>query len=455
MRERFIHKATCVIIRTFLSMPIRGSRRPNVVPIAAPSFSSPPRPYIYRKIAYAFIALTVIIVVAVLWLSSMNAQVLVKVKRESVKIDHVVEIAKTPRPGQLAGRVAQGELKVDKEFPLRAATTTVLTEGSVSATPAVSSTPVSTSSVATTSDGIARGTVRVVNQYSKPQTLVRTTRLLTADGKLFRIDRKITIPAGGEVSVEAYADKSGSEFAIGPTRFTIPGLYVDLQKFIYAVSDASFTIPSGTKTVATPTPAPKPVTTTPTRPRTTAQSPDSEQIQAAFAQVREQALSQLKQNLAASIGDVGTYEPVYFVTEETKTAPGSTPDTFVASVKVAMTAVYYPKDDMLVLVRSKLKDKVPSDRELIPFDNQEVTYSVESVDPRNETATIRVKATAGYRITSNTPALQKSALAGKTKEEIQKSLKALDGVEDIQVLTRPGWLTKLPSLQDHIDVKIE
>ena len=433
-------------------MPIRGSRRPNVVPIAAPSFSTPPRPYIYRKIAYVFIALTVVIVIAVLWLSSMNAEVRVKVKQESVKIDHVIEIAKAPRSGQLAGRVAQGELKLDKEFPVKG-TASSTPPVVVVTPPVVSSTPTSTPAPLP-SNAIARGTVRVVNQYSKPQTLVRTTRLLTEDGKLYRIDRRITIPAGSEVTVEVYADKSGSEFAIGPTKFTIPGLFADLQKSIFAVSDSAFSLSTVTTPTPTATPEPTPRPVTPSRPRTV-QAPQPEELQAAFAQVREQVLNQLKQNLAANVGDLGSYEPVYFVTEETKTLPGSTADSFVASVKVAVTAVYYPKDDMLVLVRGKLKEKVPSDRELIPFDNQEITYSVESVDPRNETATIRVRANAGYRITPNTPALQKSALAGKTKEEVTNIIKALDGVEQVEVITRPGWLTKLPSLQDHIEVNIK
>lgn len=431
-------------------MPIRGSRRPNVVPIAAPSFSTPPRPYIYRKIAYVFIAFTVLIVVAVLWLSSMNAEVRVKSKQELVKIDHVIEIAKAPRVGQLAGRVVQAELKLEKEFPIKGTSASTTTPIVVTSPPAASS-PASSSTASVAANTIARGTVRIVNQYSKPQTLVRTTRLLTEDNKLYRIDRRITIPAGGEVTVEVYADKPGSEFAIGPTKFTIPGLFADLQKFIFAVSDSRFTLSS--TTIAPPVSEPVPKPSTPSRPRV--QAPLSEELQAAFAQVREQVLAQSKQNLAANIGDLGSYEPVYFVSEETKTLPGSTADSFVASVKVAVTAVYYPKDDMLVLVRGKLKEKVPSDRELIPFDNQEVTYSVESVDPRNETATIRVRANAGYRLTANTPALQRSALAGKTKEEVLVNIKALEGVEQVEVITRPGWLTKLPSLQDHIDVNIE
>lgn len=437
-------------------MPIRGSRRPNVVPITAPSFSTPPRPYLYRKIAYAFIALTVFIVIAVLWLSSMRAEVRVRVRRESVKIDHVIEISKTPRAGQLAGRVSQGELKLDKEFSIRgtvASTTVPVVTTTPSTVPVVTTAPVAV----TTTDGIARGVVRIVNKYSKPQTLVKTTRLLTTDGKLYRLNKTISVPAGGEVSVDVYSDKVGTEFAISPTTFIIPGLYIDLQKFIYAVSDTAFAFNTVT-TTPPPTPAPvvRPPTTTPgTRPVVRNTTPNTDEVTDALREVRNQALDQLKKNLAANIGDIAAFEPVYFVNEEPKVLPGSTAESFIASVKVTITAVYYPKDDMLVLVRTKLKEKVPSDRELIPFDNQAITYSVESVDAKNETATIRVKADADYRLTPSTPAFQTSALAGKSKEEVTNTIKAIEGVERVEVITHPGWLSKLPSLQDHVEVFIE
>ncbi|MBP7133666.1 hypothetical protein KBA73_00450 [Patescibacteria group bacterium] len=433
-------------------MPIRGSRRPNVVPITAPSFSTPSRPYVYRKIAYVFIALTVLIVIAVLWLSSMRAEVNVQVKRESVKIDHVIEISKSPRSGQLAGRVAQGELRLEKEFPLgglAVATSTASTPAPVVPTPTVTS----TSAPAPAADGIARGTVRIINKYSKPQTLVATTRLLTADGKLYRIAKRVIVPEDGEVSVEVYADKSGTEFSINPTQFTIPGLYADLQKLIYAISDKPFAVPLVTKSAVSATTTPTP--TTPKPRVTTGQQPQPAEIQQALQQVRESVMTQLKQNLAAGIGgDLSAFEPVYFVSEEPKTAPGSTGDTFVASVKITMTAVYYPKDDMLVLIRTQLKEKVPSDRELVPFDENAITYSIESVDAKNETATIRVQAKAEYRLTLNSPALQKATLAGKSKEDVRSSLQSLDGVERVDIVTHPGWLSKLPSLQDHIDIKV-
>lgn len=99
-----------------LYMPIRGSRRPSVVPITAPSFPTPPRPHVYRKIAYTFIAFTVVIVLAVLWLSSAKAQISVKVKRDTVSLDGVAEVAKTPIAGQIPGRVVQGVYEKIQEF---------------------------------------------------------------------------------------------------------------------------------------------------------------------------------------------------------------------------------------------------------------------------------------------------------------------------------------------------
>ncbi len=79
----------------------------------------------------------------------------------------------------------------------------------------------------------ARGTITIYNEYSTAsQSLVATTRFLSADGKLFRLVSGITIPgmtkAGsdlkpGAVEAEVVADEAGDNFNIGPTTFTIPG----------------------------------------------------------------------------------------------------------------------------------------------------------------------------------------------------------------------------------------
>ena len=79
----------------------------------------------------------------------------------------------------------------------------------------------------------AGGIIRVYNEYStSPQTLVATTRFVSADGKLFRSLERVTIPGGkmeggklvpGEFDIEVTADQPGVDYNIGPTTFSIPG----------------------------------------------------------------------------------------------------------------------------------------------------------------------------------------------------------------------------------------
>jgi len=79
----------------------------------------------------------------------------------------------------------------------------------------------------------AEGTVRIYNAYStSSQALVINTRLISNEGKLFRIKKGVTIPGGhyegqelipGFVDVEVRADQSGEEFNIKSSTFSIPG----------------------------------------------------------------------------------------------------------------------------------------------------------------------------------------------------------------------------------------
>ncbi|MEK7181031.1 MAG: hypothetical protein AAB738_01690 [Patescibacteria group bacterium] len=80
----------------------------------------------------------------------------------------------------------------------------------------------------------ATGKIVVYNAFSsQPQGLVATTRFVTPDGKIFRLDSSITVP-GAEIkdgkiipaSIEAAitADKAGSTYNLGPIeKLTIPG----------------------------------------------------------------------------------------------------------------------------------------------------------------------------------------------------------------------------------------
>lgn len=70
----------------------------------------------------------------------------------------------------------------------------------------------------------ASGIIAIYNTYdSKSQKLVAQTRFESPDGKIYRIQEAVTIPANSSVEAKVYADKQGSEYNIGLVDFTIPG----------------------------------------------------------------------------------------------------------------------------------------------------------------------------------------------------------------------------------------
>ncbi len=430
-------------------------RRPGSVHINAPSFPTISQPSVYRRIAYTFIALTVVIVLAVLWLTSVKAEVLVKVKRDRVRLDGVVEVAKEPKTGQIPGRVVQGVFEKVQEFPVLGAAGE---PADPTKTPTTTPTPVVTPVPVVNENVIAKGTVRIVNKYSKSQTLVKTTRLLTSDNKLYRIDAQVVVPPGGEVSVGVYADKPGSQYVLtGPQKFTIPGLFVDIQQYIYAESDSAFQAVAQDSAAATQPVTPPPAASTTAKPKVGKPVMQSD-LDRAEKSLTDTVLNQAMKSLAGEVGSTTNLEVVYVVKvvdRKFMVRPGDVAENFLASIKLDVTAVYYGKEDMQTLVRSRLRERVPAGREFLPFDSGAITYSLESSDIAQEIASIRVSADAAYRLSPASPLLQKSVIAGKSKSEAESLLRAVEGVESVEVKIQPGWIDSVPSLKDRIDLKVE
>ena len=368
-----------------------------------------------------------------------------KVRRHAVLLDTKVTVAKETSSGQIPGRVFMGVFEKIQEFSIQQASTT---ESDATKAPAAP--------VERTGDQevlIAKGNVRIVNKYSRAQTLVKTTRLLTSDGKLYRIDKQVVIPSGGEVSVSAYADQPGAEFAIGPSKCTIPGLWIDLQKFIYAESDAAFTaVPF--KVSSTPPVATKPAAAA----KSVGPLVRAADVEDAYQTLTDVLLGQAKKQLLAELNDPrlsGSLFAWKVLEKKSNVSVGQRTDTFLASLKLEVTMVAYAKEDMIALVRSKLKEKVPDGREILPFQEDGVTFAIESADVSKESASVKISANAVYRLNAANPLLQKSIIAGKTKVEAERILKAVEGVEDASVTIAPRWMSKIPALQDRIELKIE
>lgn len=459
----------------YIPMTVRSPRRSPVVPITTPTFSAPSYASFYRKIAYTFFALTACILIGILWLSSVQATVDVKVRRTPVRSDDAVEISVRPSGGanQIPGRVINLPIRKTQEFEVRGLTNTAAVSSTApslntpppTTTPLIPTTTPSTPPVSATTSGYAKGTVTIINNYSKPQTLVAKTRLLTSAGKLFRLDRQVSIPAGGRATAAVTADQTGDSFAIGPSKFTIPGLWIDLQKLIYAESTEAFTVRAGTGGTPAPAPTPAPKPTPVPNPSTSSTTTGGDRlvvtqqnIDDAYQALTDQVVEQAKQTLAASITDARLNGVAYFVNTTAKSAtvrPGQVASTFSAQVDVEVIGVFYSAEDMQGLIRTRLSERLPDGQQFAPFNDQDFIYTLESVDKGGETARLRVIANAEYQPTANNPALSPAAIAGKSKDEAIQLLKQVDGVESVDITLRPGWIGKIPRLSDHIKINLK
>lgn len=99
----------------------------------------------------------------------------------------------------------------------------------------------------------ATGKIFIYNTKStSPQRLITNTRFESPDGLIFRIKDSIEIPGAtkdstgalvpGKVSADVFADGTGEQYNIQPTRFSVPGLKNSEQyEHVYAESLSAFT----------------------------------------------------------------------------------------------------------------------------------------------------------------------------------------------------------------------
>ncbi len=278
---------------------------------------------------------------------------------------------------------------------------------------------------------VATGEVTIINNYSKNQPLVKTTRLLSPDGKLFRINKTITVPAGGQITVEAYADKPGKEFEIAPTRFTIPGLWEGLQKDIYAESIAPFT--GGERLEKTIT--------------QDLIDQSAKDLAQKVTKTLEQTTNQ-QDNIKITIVDKDN------ITWTSDAQPGDIVESFTVTVKIPVTTITFALKDLESVAVNNLVTQTPPYQQFLSADLTTLQYKLKSVDINDKSATLEVSLQGKSASRLKKEDLDIKELKGKTYQELISYLENIPGISDVSVTFTPSWLKQVPSLQDHVYIEI-
>lgn len=283
------------------------------------------------------------------------------------------------------------------------------------------------------------GRVKIINNYSRAQALVVTTRLLSPDNKLFRIKDAVNVPAGGEVWVDVYVDKPSREFAINPTTFTIPGLWVGLQDQIYAKSEEAFVFEqkkekyirasdiAGAKTV----------------------------IYDEFLKRLEADIEKEKEILNYNGEDWGS---VYLLDSNINIQEDSKVDTKVENFKVSISGqakvAFFRKNDLANLALGKLNLLIPDDKELVEFNSSQIILNFETYDEKSNTATVKASFSGKMILKSDEEPVKRESLINLDESQIVTYLQSQPEVKSFELKFYPGFVKKAPRLVDRINIEL-
>jgi len=273
------------------------------------------------------------------------------------------------------------------------------------------------------------GSVRIINNYNKNQPLVATTRLLSSDGKLFRIKNAVNVPAGGEVNVDIYTDKPAENMAIGSTTFTIPGLWLGLQDKIYAKNDAPFTFTKKVQKYVT-----------------------ANDLEMAAKDIGETLINNAKTQ--AGSGPNWFYLTLTSPVINIDAKVGSKQEEFSAQASAKIVAVAIDAAEMAKLAAAKFSLIIPDDKELANFKSDNISYSLDNYDPDSKTATVKANFSGTMILKSDAQVINPQQLVGLTEEQIRTYLNSRPELKEYTLKFSPAFMKKAPSLVDRIQIEV-
>jgi len=365
----------------------------------------------YRKLAFRFIALACVLVLVVLYFVMVKLTVVVSPSKQTVNESLIVDVYG-------ANQTASSDRSL---------------KGNITRIEAEES-GVYQSSGAEVKGETVTGQVKIINNYSKSQALVATTRLLSADNKLFRLKDSITVPAGGSVVVDVYADQVGADMAIAPTKFTIPGLWSGIQDKIYGESSAAFAYSTiSDKYIA------------------------QADVDKATTELNDLLIKKVKEKVGAKNG----YDQVLYQTsaetaqiELVDAKVGDKKDQFTVKIKNIVNVISFSSDDVIKIAQQKLAATTGSSQTLAEIDRANLTYQLESYNSDSNIATLKVDFVSRIAST-NSEFIDKSKLVNLNQAQIETYLKGVKEIDSFELHFFPTFLKRSPALVDRIYVEVK
>lgn len=360
----------------------------------------------YRTIAVSFLIITLALLGVIIFFTSKKATIVVVAKTDNKNINIDINVDRQKTGGlSIAGLVTTTEFGwSQKYFPTGTKTTKA---------PAI-------------------GLVILHNDTNAVQPLVKTTRLITPEGVMFRLSDRVVVPAHGQVSASVYADEPGESGNIGPSRFIIPGLSDEKQKVIYATSDKSMS--GGVKTIGV-----------------LAES----DLKAAELDYVEKA----KQMIYDSLDDRDSFDQkLVFISDyhiEADRKAGEEVAEFNLTGTSTAVVVYYSGDELKSILSKETSNRIDAGFEKVLSVSREPQVSLSNYDLEKQKSRLSVYQDVLVTLDANADKLAAANFFGKSKDEIERHILGLGHVIGVDVKFSPSWMRSAPSVSDRIQVVVK
>lgn len=364
-----------------------------------------------RRIVISFITAVIAVGLLVLYYSLARATIILEVAPDSTVMETIIEVKQYNEDDETSGTIMETELTQNKIF---------------SASPSGEL------------EEKASGFVTLISNYSAPQTLIATTRLLSPQGILFRLTETVTVPANSRLeNVPVVADQAGEASAIAPTRFSIPGLRAALQEVIFAESTEPMRrLPKEGSTEITPI--------------------DLDQARKSLTDLLiPQALSTLREQLPEDRRNLSVVYDSEVTKAESDVAAGSKNSQFNYTVTVKISAVFYDPDKLRDNALTKLQNDLTSGKKILNLEPDSLAVSIDNLAGDLTSALLRVKFLAQVIITDPDLVFRRNDLLGRTPEEVNNYFAGFPGVKNVNIELSPFWVNSVPTVEEHITLKLQ
>ncbi len=287
----------------------------------------------------------------------------------------------------------------------------------------------------------AKGMIKVFNAGSATQTLVASTRFISQDGKLFRSEARITIPAAtqgnpGTYDVRVVAVEAGDAYNISQSSFSLPGL----------AGSAPYTLVYG-KSIE------------PMKGGTTKEIPvvTKEDIETAKNQLFESLQNKAEIFLKTQLQEGYEIPENGFVTETLSASSlvkeGAELAQFSSSAKIKVRGFSFKVADLNILLDAVLSGQVQASEEL-KQETVQVQYEVGNIDRVAQSMSLDSFIQGKTYAKLDVPTLQ-GEIAGKSIESAEASLLLVKGMLSQNLSLWPFWMRSVPLKKERIHIDIQ